>query len=202
VLLVDDTSNHGRAMARAVETIRHRAKQITRLAIFGPYQVEEPAKIVDLWFEDCRGPRAFEWNILKHARLRRWAFDFDGVLCRDPTSHENDDGPLYKAFLRDAEPLLLPTRPIGPIITCRLEKYRSECEEWLARHGIEYASLTMMPYASKAERMEAGGRGAWKAERFAESGADMMIESCPKQAGIIAKRTGKPVWCAGTQSLV
>lgn len=202
VLLVDDTSNHGRAMERAVEAIKDRAKQITRLAIFGPYQVEEPHKIVDLWFEDCRGPRAFEWNILKHARLRRWAFDFDGVLCRDPTKAENDDGPAYEAFLCDAEPLLLPTRPIGQIITCRLEKYRPLCEEWLARHGIEHAGLVMMPYATKTERMEAGGRGAWKAEKFAASGADMMIESCPKQARIIAKRTGKPVWCVGTQSLV
>jgi orotate phosphoribosyltransferase len=204
ILLMDDTSNKGGAMARAMAMLPKSAR-VTRCAVFGPYQVAEPHKIIDVWFEDCRGPRGFAWNLWKHSRLGRWAFDFDGVLCRDPTKAENDDGPRYSEFLREVEPLFLPTRPIGHIVTGRLEKYRGETEDWLGRHGIECRQLIMVPCASKAERMEAmkssGGRGAWKARIAREVGAEMFIESCPKQASIIARNAGIPVWCTGTQCL-
>lgn len=199
ILLVDDTSNKGGAMARAVKMLKGRT--ITRCAVFGPYQVEDPSEIIDVWFEDCRGPRGFAWNLWKHARLPRWAFDFDGVLCRDPTKDENDDGQRYSKFIRTAPPLFLPTRPIGHIVTGRLEKYRPDCEAWLERHGVEFLQLHMMSYASKRDRMEAGGRGQWKAGIAIEVGAEMFIESCPKQAGIIARKARIPVWCTGTQCL-
>jgi hypothetical protein len=205
ILLIDDTSNKGGAMARAVAMLPKGVKAV-RCAVYGPYQVDDPSKIIDVWFEDCRGPRGFAWNIMKHSRLPRWAFDFDGVLCRDPTKAENDDGPRYGEFLRNAEPLFLPNRPIGHIVTGRLEIYRPECVAWLKRYGIEYRQLHMMPYGSKAERMEAmhtsGGRGGWKARIAREVGAEMFIESCPKQSAIIARSASIPVWCTGTQSLV
>jgi uncharacterized HAD superfamily protein len=206
VLLVDDTSNKGGAMARAVGLLNGRAKSITRCAVFGPYQVEDPAQIIDVWLEDCRGPRGFSWNLWKHSRLKNWGFDFDGVLCRDPTKQENDDGPRYVKFCRTAEPLFLPTRPIGHIITGRLEKYRGETEEWLRQHGVECLQLHMAPFHSKAERMDAmkfaGGRGAWKAALAKEIGVEMFVEYCPKQAGIIAREAGIPAWCTGTQTFV
>lgn len=205
VLLVDDTCNHGTAMARAVQVIGGKAKQITRLVVYGPYQVENPHDLVDIWFEELKGPRCLAWNLMKHARLRRMAFDFDGVLCRDPTNHENDDGPRYVEFLRHAEPLFLPRRPIGHIVTGRLEKYRGETEEWLARHGIETSSLVMAPFHDKAERMDAmkfaGGRGGWKAGIARELDIDLFVESCPKQAAIIAREARLPVWCTRSQSL-
>ena len=201
ILLVDDTSNKGGAMKRAMAMLKGKARAVTRCAVYGPYQVVDPSEIIDVWFEDCRGPRAFSWNLAKHARLKRWAFDFDGVLCRDPTKQENDDGERYRYFLLNAPPLFLPTRPIGHIITCRLEKYRPECLAWLKWHGVQFDQLHMMQHASKDERMKAGGRGQWKAGIFLETGADMFIESCPKQARIIADHSGKPVWCMRTQSL-
>lgn len=205
VLLVDDTSNKGGAMRRAVARISRQASAITRFAVFGPYQVENPSEIVDIFCEVVRGPRAFEWNMAKHARLGKWGFDMDGVLCRDPSKAENDDGPGYQRFMRDAEPLFLPTRPIGHIVTGRLEKYRAETEDWLGRHGVSFLQLHMTPFHSKAERMEAmkfaGGRGGWKARIAREVGVEMFIESCPKQAGIIAREAQIPVWCTGTQCL-
>jgi uncharacterized HAD superfamily protein len=205
ILLVDDTSNKGGAMKRAVAMLP-KGVEVTRCAVYGPYQVENPSEIIDVWFEDCRGPRGFSWNLWKHSRLQRWGFDFDGVLCRDPTKQENDDGPRYREFLGAAHPLFLPTRPIGHIITGRLEKYRGETEGWLHRHGIEFLQLHMMPFDTKAERMDAmkfaGGRGGWKAGICREVGVDMYVESCPKQAGIIAREAKIPVWCTGTQCLV
>jgi uncharacterized HAD superfamily protein len=199
VLLVDDTSNRGGAMKRAVAAIGRKASAITRFAVFGPYRGDY--SIIDMFCEIVPGPRAFEWNMAKHARLPRWALDFDGVLCRDPDKSENDDGPRYERFLRKAEPLFLPQRPVGHIVTGRLEKYRALCEDWLGRHGVEYSQLHMMQHATKAERMAAGGRGQWKAGIMADVGAELFIESCPKQAGIIASRTGLPVWCTRTRSL-
>jgi uncharacterized HAD superfamily protein len=204
VLLVDDTVNKGSAMARAAAMLPKSAK-ITRLCVYGPYQVEDPSQIVDIVFEDCRGPRAFGWNLWKHRRLPRWGFDFDGVLCRDNTKAENDDGPRYVTFLRDVEPLFIPQRPIGHIVTGRLEKYRGETEEWLARHGIQFEALHMTPFHSKAERMSAmkfaGGRGGWKARIVKDLGVEFFIESCPKQGAIIAREVGIPVWCTRTQAL-
>lgn len=201
VLLVDDSCNKGTAMARAVAAIRKNAGAISRLAVFGPYQLADPASVVDIVLAECRGPRIFQWNMWKHKRMPRWGFDFDGVICRDPTSRENDDGPAYLKFLREAEPVHLPARPIGPIITGRLEKYRGETEAYLARHGVQHAGLHMMPFATKAERMAAGGRGQWKAEVAAGLGLEMFIESNPKQAGIIARRASIPVWCTTTQEV-
>lgn len=203
VLLVDDSCNKGRAMARAVSLLP-KGTQVTRLAIFGPYQVE-PSSVCDMWFEIVHGPRVFAWNMQKHIRLPRWGFDFDGVLCRDNTKAENDDGPRYAEFLREVEPLFIPQRPIGHIVTGRLEKYRGQTEAWLKRHGIEFEALHMTQFHSKAERMHAmkfaGGRGGWKARIVRELGVEMFVESCPKQASIIAREAQVPVWCTRTQSL-
>lgn len=201
VLLVDDTVNKGRAMARAVALLPKGTK-VTRLCVYGPYQVDDPSKIVDISFEECRGPRCFTWNMTKHIRLARWGFDFDGVLCRDPEKVENDDGPRYLHFMQTAQPIFLPKRPVGHIVTCRLEKYRSQCEDWLRRHRVEFGQLHMMPFATKAERMAHGGRGAWKAGIIKQTETEMFVESCPKQAGIIAREAGVPVFCMRTQEVL
>lgn len=199
ILLVDDSCNKGRAMGRAAAMLK--GTKITRLAVYGPYQV--PAEsVVDISLAHCPGPRAFAWNLSKHIRLPQWAFDFDGVLCRDPTSAENDDGPQYLKFLETAEPMFRPQRPIGHIITGRLEKYRQPTIEWLERHGIQCESLTMMPFASKAERMAHGGRGGWKASIARKIGVEFFIESCAKQAAIISREAGIPVWCIESQEAI
>lgn len=203
VLLIDDSCNKGRAMARA-GSLLPRGTRVTRLAVFGPYQVE-PSSVCDLWFEIVPGPRAFAWNLQKHRRLARWGFDMDGVLCRDNTKAENDDGPRYARFLSDVEPLFVPRRPIGHIVTGRAEKYRAETEAWLKRHGVEFEALHMTPFHTKAERMSAmkfaGGRGGWKGRIARELGVEFFIESCPKQAGVIAREAEIPVWCTRTQCL-
>lgn len=204
ILLVDDSVNKGRSMLVASTQIKRAlpTTKIIRFAVYGPYQVEPWTKVVDFYCEDCKGPRAFQWNLWRHVRLPKWCLDMDGVICRDPRKDENDDGPRYKAFLQRAEPLFLPTRPVGHIVTCRLEKYRAETEDWLRRHQVQFGKLHMMPYGTKIERMEAGGRGQWKAEIFKQVGAEFFIESNPRQAEIIAARTGAPVWCTSTQQII
>lgn len=201
VLLVDDTANKGGAMGQALEQLRHLPLKITKLVVYGPYR-EEFKKVVDIVFEECPGPRVFAWNLWKHIRLSRWGFDFDGVFCPDPTREENDDGARYLEFMRTAPGLHFPVRPIGHVITGRLEAYRDPTVAQLRRYGIQFDSLTMMPYATKAERMAAGGRGMWKAEQVRRLGLEFYIESSLKQATIIAREAGIPVWCTETQEVV
>lgn len=199
ILLVDDTVNKGRAMQWAVDYIKARRPdaKITRFAVWHSKSTEPG--MVDITFGLCPSPRVFAWNISKHVRLPNWGFDFDGVLCRDPTNEENDDGPRYEHFLSNVEPLFLPTRPIGHIITGRLEKYRTLTEKWLSDKGVVYESLTMMPYADKKERMARGDRGGWKAKEALKRGVEMFVESSDKQARIIAKEANIPVWCTLSQ---
>lgn len=209
ILLVDDTSNKGGAMRRAMQVLQQGGKggaQVTRMAVYGPYQVEDPSKQIDIWLEDCKGPRGFAWNLWKHARLKLWGFDLDGVFCRDPSKAENDDGDRYRDFCLSVEPLFLPNRPIGHIITSRLERFRPETEAWLEHHGIQYAQLHMMNLPTKAARLayckqREGGRGAWKADLCREVGVGMYIESSRSQAKVIAREADIPVWCTEVMQL-
>lgn len=209
ILLVDDTSNKGGAMKRAMQVLRASKPhaQVTRMAVFGPYQVPDPSRIIDVWLQDCPGPRGFAWNLWKHSRLVRWGFDMDGVFCRDPSKAENDDGDHYRDFCLSVEPLFLPKRPIGHIITSRIERWRPETEAWLAHHGIEYLQLHMMQQPSKQARLaycktREGGRGAWKADICQEVGVGLYVESCRKQATTIARLADIPVWCTEQMQLV
>jgi orotate phosphoribosyltransferase len=210
ILLVDDTVNKGSAMRQAVDLIKaHRPDaRVIRLAVWSA--AHTPPGSVDLALEECPCPRAFAWNMWRHKRLPRWCSDFDGVLCRDPNSKENDDGPRYEHFIRTAEPRFLPERPLGWIVTARLEKYRALSEEWLTRHGVRHAGLIMMDLPDKAARMAQGNRAGWKAETYrsltwtdgegTQRPAELFIESDSGQARKIAALTGKPVWCTDTQT--
>lgn len=202
VLLCDDTVLNGRAMAGAMERLVHvrPAISIVRMAVFSAPQT--PPAAVDLALELCPTPRAFAWNLWKHKRMPRWCFDLDGVLCCDPTNAENDDGPNYERFIREAPPRFLPKRPIGTIVTARLEKYRALTEAWLHRHGVEYAGLRMLDLPDKAARMATGNRAGFKADIYASLGpkyGELFIESDARQARKIAAMTGKAVWCVENQ---
>ena len=81
------------------------------------YGLPGSADVCDIVLEICHQPRIFEWNLLNHTLLQSTCFDIDGVLCRDPTEEENDDGDRYRRFIRSAEPYLLPQAPIGYVAT-------------------------------------------------------------------------------------
>lgn len=201
VMLVDDSLNSGRAMSRAMSTLVSRSPgiDVRKVVVYGPYKPLDPPRVFpDLALEECHGPRVFEWNWTKHIRLPRWAVDMDGVLCRDPVKGENDDGPRYLQFIREAEPMYLPQRRVHAIVTARLDRYREETAKWLERHGVEYGALIMMEHATKAERMAAGGRGAWKAEQAKALGVEMFVESNVGQARTIAANARIAVYCPTT----
>lgn len=194
ILLVDDSLATGASIKEAAAALGASGDwEILTCAIFG---TSETRHLADFVFDLCPRPRIFEWNMMHHHRLSEACIDFDGVLCVDPTEQQNDDGPLYQAFLRDVPPLLIPSRPVGAIVSSRLEKYRPLVEDWLHRHNIEYGELHLLDLPSAAERQRLRPHASFKASVYRSNPKyRIFIESEPKQAGKIAHESGKPVIC-------
>lgn len=200
ILVVDDSVASGRQMERARALVDEAG--LTDKAIFlAIYCTPENLDKVDIFLEVVPWPRRFQWNIMHTAYLKECCVDIDGILCADPTPEQNDDGPRYRDFLRTAAPLFTPVNKIGWLVTNRLEKYRPETEDWMARHGITYENLMMMDYPSQEERRRAKRDAEHKAEIYIKAGAPLFIESSPGLAEKIASITNKPVLCFETHEL-
>jgi len=194
ILVLDDSLASGSAMTRA--RARVAASALADRVLFGAVFVTPGgAAQVDVVFETCETPRFFEWNFMHHSSLAHACVDIDGVLCRDPSEEENDDGERYLTFLRDATPLHIPTVPVATLVTCRLEKYREATTDWLERHGVQYGALVMWDLASKEERLRSGGHAQFKAQAYRAGHCRIFIESSLHQAPTIADLSGRPVFC-------
>ncbi len=200
-LVVDDSMLSGIEMRKVRERViasdlPHRIEYA--VVYLNASQLEK----VDFWFEAVPVPRCFEWNILHHRVIESSCMDIDGVLCRDPTEQENDDGGRYLDFIRGVGPKYIPTRNVGALVTCRLEKYREPTEEWLERHDVKYDRLFMMDFPDKASRIAAGSHAEYKAEIYRDTGAQLFIESSTRQAERIVELTGKPVFCTDLWEMI
>jgi uncharacterized HAD superfamily protein len=191
VLVVDDCVASGAEIARVKARIAE-ANLPHRVTYFSVYSFPERPRAVDIVCEVVPRPMVFEWSFLHSDMMEYVCLDIDGVLCVDPRSDQDDDGEEYLKFLQNAHPLFLPTREIGFLVTARLEKYRAQTEEWLARHSVKYRSLIMMDYpevSSKRSRLVP----SFKAAAYRESGAVLFVESDPVLAHHIAQLSNKPV---------
>lgn len=201
VLVIDDSVWQGSQMAATKHIIR--TSNITHnIRYAAVYVAPGSENAVDFFFEVVPMPRLFEWNIMHHSWLRVSCVDIDGVLCDDPTEDENDDGELYCRFLQNAEAFVVPSKTIGWLVTCRLEKYRHLTESWLEKHGINYNELIMMDLPNKQARVASGAHAAFKANVYQKTGARLFIESSSKQAVQIVKLSGKYVFCTETMEML
>jgi uncharacterized HAD superfamily protein/hypoxanthine phosphoribosyltransferase len=201
ILVVDDSCYSGGSIKRAKKSLEstQASARITYCAIFVTTQAE---KMVDLSFETIDGVRCFEWNVMHRPFTRDCCFDIDGVLCLDPSDEENDDGDKYRHFLLNSTPLVRPTLDVGHLVTSRLERYRSETEEWLRIHKIEYGELHMLDLPDAETRRRLACHAEFKARVYKKlRGTQLFIESDPTQAIEIAKRSGKPVLSFSSQEL-
>jgi uncharacterized HAD superfamily protein/adenine/guanine phosphoribosyltransferase-like PRPP-binding protein len=201
VLVIDDSINGGTAMAAARSRVAGSAlgDEVIFAAVYGSKPDQPEA---DLVFETVPWPRMFQWNFMHHKFLAQACIDIDGVLCHDPSTEENDDGAGYLKFLAGARPLYHVTRPLGTLVTSRLEKYRPQTEAWLAANGIAYDRLVMLDLPSKAERQRLAAHGRFKGEVYRDSDAILFIESENRQALRIAEIAGKPVLCLQTHRMI
>ena len=200
VLLVDDSISSGKSMQAALEQVRATyAGSVVTLAAFAE---RHNRHLVDVHLELVEQPRVFEWNIMHHPFLAQACLDIDGVLCVDPTHEENDDGPNYRAFLKGTRSLFVPSVKVAHLVTSRLEKYRAETEDWLARNGVQYGTLHMLDLPTAEERRRLNIHHKFKAEVYAKQPlARLFVESEVRQAVEIMKLSGKPVYCIETNEM-
>lgn len=202
ILIVDDSISSGSSMKKVkevLEKITNKVK-VTYCCIYGVY---EAASSVDIIFEYVPLPRIFEWNIFHHLTVNFMCFDIDGVLCKDPTPEQNDDGEEYRRFILNAEPLFLPTQKIRSLVTSRLEKYREETKVWLEKHGVEYENLYMLDLPDAETRRKLGVHAKFKSSVYGRDiVSTLFVESELRQAIEISNSTGKDVFCTEIMALV
>ena len=194
ILVVEDSVYTGDSINRIKQRLSTvNVEKIYFAAIANPLTVQT----IDLFFAVVPQPRVFEWNYMHHyGILQSSCFDLDGVLCRDPTPEENDDGENYRNFILNAAPKIIPSREIGYIVTSRLQKYSEETRFWLRKHNVQYGGLVMLNLETAEQRRALGIYASFKAKVY-----DMLkdtllfVESEPNQAREIAALSKKDVFC-------
>jgi uncharacterized HAD superfamily protein len=195
ILVIDDSICRGKEMKRARKLLQEKSKKY-EIKYSVVYACPGKESEIDFFFKTIDFPRCFEWNIMHHTQiLNESCVDVDGVLCEDPTEEQNDDGARYMDFLANAKPIYIPTIRIKYLITCRLEKYRRETEEWLSKYNIKYDQLIMMDYPDKKARVRAKNYDKFKADFYKKTDCVLFIESSKLWAEKIAKLSKKPVLC-------
>ena len=201
VLVLDDSIASGTQMNLIKAKIN--AAKLPHTIYYGAvYALSASRQFVDFFAEIVPLPRVFEWNVMHSDSLHNFCVDIDGVLCVDPTKEENDDGKNYENFLRNASPLITPTKPINALVTCRLEKYRALTEAWLAKHQVQYDELHMLNLPTKEARVAANAHAKYKAGIYKDLRTPLFIESSLAQAVDIARLSGKPVLCVETGEMI
>lgn len=203
-LVVDDAIDSGRAMARAIDTIRacNSEIKISRASLI----VREDSKsMVDLYYKIIEPPRTYEWNILhrkiaSHFGHGRLAVDMDGVICANCPGETDHDEVAYLEWLSNVRPYLIPAFEIDDIVTCRLEKYRQQTEAWLTKHGVRYKELHMWDLPSKSERR--GRFARHKIDNLLLIKPDMFWESNWDQSQSIWSETRIPTLCIDSMTLL
>ena len=195
ILLVEDSSATGITFNQTLKKIK-KSKLYNKIIFLVIFVNSYTKKLPNIYFDVCEGPRMFEWNYMHHGLLENACVDIDGVLCKDPTEKENDDGKNYIKFISNTKPRVVPSREIGYLVTSRLEKYRSYTEKWLKKNNIKYKYLIMMNVATKEERIRLGNHADFKAEHYLNLyDTCIFIESNDNQAKRINELTGKSVYC-------
>jgi len=194
VLIVDDSVLTGESIDIARKQVAQ-CGMVAKTTYCAIYAASFSTIYSDIFLEVVELPRIFEWNVLHLPFLEKCCVDIDGVLCLDPTR-------AYLEYLTKAAPLVIPSYPIGHLVTSRLEKYRKDTEYWLAKHDVEYAKLHMLDLPNSETRRRLGCHASFKAEVYRRQRESILfIESEPHQAMQIMKASGKHVLSFSTQEL-
>lgn len=195
ILLVDDTVYSGRSLSIVKEVLQKRHPQavvLTAVILIHPKSISK----VDYYVEQLPGRHYLEWNFFNSIAISRCVFDFDGILCEDIASKDDDDGERYEKALINAIPKYLVRRePIPIIVTARLEKYRDITLAWMEKYGISCKKLFMGPWPDNKARSVKGEIAKFKAGIYKSYSYTLFVESDPLQAAQIVELTGKEVLC-------
>ncbi len=200
-LIVGDSVSTGAQMATAKRRLERIGMQFDPI-FMAAYVSPQGRSTVDLFLEEIPHPCIFEWNLFQDDIMRKSCVGIDGVLCLDPTKEEIDDDSCYESFLRSVPVLRVPTRKIGWLVTSRLERYRSQTEDWLARAGIRYSELLMLDLPGAQSPRRLGTHGEFKGKIYRELQSPLFIDSGLPQAVTIADMAGKPVLSLPTNEMI
>lgn len=205
VLVLDDSVRSGEAMAEVRERLTR--ADLPHELIFGAVYADPAATDkVDTYYQTLKTPRVFEWNVFHVEALGRWCVDMDGVLgAAGGVGRWGDGSAAGTALNGSGAPRLVPSHPVGWLVTARPERHRRETEKWLAHHGVQYRHLIMSDGAVGEDGEDgnvASVAAAHKADAYRRSGARLFIEESCLQAVEIARLSGRPVLCAGTMQMV
>jgi len=187
---VDDSIYKGDTIRKNLELIQSKdpSVKVTTAAVVVD---KETQGAVDLFYKIIPSPRLFEWN-LQHYHRGSVAADMDGVLCENCPSGTDLEEQRYRKWIKNAKPYLIPNFEIDAIITCRLERYREDTEDWLRRFGVRYRELVMWDLKSKEERRN---YAEFKSEALLKVKPHYYWESSAKQAQKIWEMTKIPTLC-------
>ncbi len=194
VLVIDDTVGSGQAFKRARAALAGVSGRLVFCAVFAPV-ARHPD--VDIVLEKAGPAPICQWNMMHHAVLQAACVDIDGVLCRKPEPHEDDNGRNYRKFIATAEKLFATSGEIRWLVTSRPERYRAATEEWLSKNGVRYRDL-IMPSTDESRHSST----EYKARIYKSLDAKLFVESEADDAARISELSGRPVLCIATQSLI
>lgn len=203
VLVVDDSVNTGRQFNEVRSRLSHFGEDYEFLfcAVYG-LKKNAHQEVADYVLSNVEQPRFFQWNYRNHIIAEHALFDLDGVLCVDPTDDQNDDGDLYREFIANARILSIPRKKLSAIVTSRLERFRSETEDWLSKNNVRYGELIMLDLPTASERRRLRAHAPFKAEVYSSRDEVLFVESNWKQARDIARISDKPVICTENDFLL
>jgi orotate phosphoribosyltransferase len=203
VLVVEDACNEGNTLRQEIERIERHSHLTGRHTIHCVSVYVSDLDVLDVpsdfsHFEVVKAPRLFEWNWVNHSVLSESCMEIDGVLCRLPSPRESADDKSYRRFIADVGPLFTPKRPIGRLVTRRLERWRKDTVSWLAKHDIAYGQLDMMPTAVPDD----WGDTRFKHDVFFhQGGTKLFVEYKRRSAHELWKLSKLPVLCVETREL-
>ena len=202
-LLLEDSAASGGSIRKAYKSIKDTGInwEIHRASI---YATEQSMKYLDRYHTHLDLPHWFEWNLLGNMHLIQsfsLATDLDGILCRDFTLEEDDDGERYINAMRNMACLLPRSINLPLIVTARLEKYRKETQKWLEDNQCSCTRLVMGPWESKEER-ERSDIAAWKLGVCNDYRIRMFVESDPYIAKRMANTKGVVILCPALEGSV
>lgn len=219
VLLVEDIANSGTSILDALTTMQQTVKKAVSIETCALWtNPNAPDGVVDYNLGGRLPERyAFTWQMWHSGLIEEWCYDFDGVFCDDSPHPIKNADEVYRLWAETATAKWLP-RPknqklkVGAIITSRPEGIRAQTEAWLARHGVNYHKLVMVPVETQAEVQpyisanKFVTRGGWKAamvmqlERQRDKPYELFIESHVRQAlDISGVCRHLLVWCTDEQ---
>ena len=206
VLVIDDSIYHGDSIREArqrIESAEILKKYRLHIDYAAVYSITGKDIDADFSFAICPVPRVFQWNIFNHPVVtKNSCYDIDGVVCKDPTPEQNDDGPEYAKFLATASKRINIQFPVGAFVSSRLEKYRRQTEEWLKNSDFKWNDLVLLDLPTKAARIARNAHAAFKAEVYKNRSETLFVESEWKQALEIARLSGKDVFCTETMAYI